>query len=51
MGAVEIDGQQYVVTLAVIPDSGDFGAAQTDATAVAEWLVDQAPTDSSSGGC
>jgi hypothetical protein len=51
MGAVEVNGQQYVVTLAVIPNSGDFAAAQSDATAVAEWLVEHAPARSASGGC
>jgi hypothetical protein len=50
MGAVEINGQQYVVTLAVIPDTDDFDSAQADATAVAEWLVDHAPPGSG-GGC
>ena len=51
MGAVEINGQQYAVTLAVIPDNGDFGSAQADATAVAQWLVEHAPSSSAGGGC
>lgn len=50
MGAVEISGVQHVVTLAVIPDSGDFGAAQSDATAVAQWLVDHAPNAEAGAG-
>lgn len=51
MGAVEIGGQQYAITLAVIPDSGDFGSAQADATAVAKWLVEHAPGSGASPGC
>lgn len=51
MGAAEIDGKEYAITLAVIPDSGDFGSAQSDATAVAKWLIDHAPDGGASGGC
>lgn len=52
MGAVEVDGQQYVVTLMVIPDNGDFTSGQGIASEVARWAVAQAPqTSGSKGNC
>lgn len=51
MGAIEVGGQQYVATLAVAPDNGDFTTGQGVATEVARWIVAHAPEASSSGGC
>lgn len=52
MGAIEVNGTQYVVTLAVIPDDGSFATGQGVASDVAKWLVAQAPSATgSAGGC
>jgi len=52
MGAIEVGGTEYAVTLAVIPDDGEFVTGQGVATAVARWLVRQAPgVDGTAGGC
>jgi len=52
MGAIEVGGTQYAVTLAVIPENGDFATGQGVATEVARWLVERAPkVGGSPGGC
>jgi len=52
MGAIEVGGSEYAVTLAAIPDDGQFATAQGVATEIARWLVEQAPTVSAAaGGC
>lgn len=44
MGVLEVDGgKQAVVTLAVLPDDGQFATAQGMATGVAQWLAQRAP--------
>jgi hypothetical protein len=50
MGAIEVDGRQYVATLAVIPDNGDFATGQQIASEVARWIVAHAPATSGGGG-
>jgi hypothetical protein len=42
MGVLEADGAEVVVTLAVIPDDGDFAHGQVIATEVARQLADSA---------
>lgn len=52
MGAVQINGQQYVVTLMVRPAGGDFETGQAVASKVAAWLAEQTENaPSASGGC
>lgn len=52
MGEIEVDGRDYAVTLAVLPNNGDFATGQGIATEVAKWLVTQAPRHSgSAAGC
>ena len=51
MGAIEVDGRQYVATLAVIPDNGDFATGQQIASEVAGWIVAEAPGTSGGGRC
>lgn len=43
MGVLHLGGRQAVVTLAAIPDDGQFESAQTMATGIAQWLAQRAP--------
>lgn len=53
MGRITVDGSDYVVTLAAIPDDGSFASGQVAATEVARWLVDHAGAEANAepGGC
>lgn len=42
MGVLGIGGKDVVVTLAVMPDDGQFTTGQSDASAVAEWVAKRA---------
>jgi len=50
MGAIEVDGTEYAVTLAAIPDDGQFATGQSVATEIARWLVARAPGVSAAAG-
>ncbi len=53
MGRITVDGSDYVVTLAAIPDDGSFASGQAAATEVARWLVDHAGAEANAepGAC
>ncbi len=54
MGRITVDGNDYAVTLAAIPDDGSFESGQVAATQVARWLADHAAdssADGKPGGC
>jgi len=50
MGAIEVDGTEYAVTLAAIPGDGQFATGQSVATEIARWLVARAPGVSAAAG-
>ena len=50
-GNADIDGREYVATLAVIPNNGDFATGQGVATEVARWILSHAPTAAKPSGC
>ena len=43
MGQITVDGDEYAVTVAAIPDDGSFESGQAAATQVAQWLAEHAP--------
>ncbi len=52
MGTMTLSGHQVVVSIAVLPDNGDFGTGQEDASQVAQWVAERAgPLVGSSTGC